>query len=33
MMELEQDFRPKIEKEIQEGVTIEFNRLSEIIEE
>ena len=33
MMEWEQDFRSKIEKEIREGVTIEFNRLSEVIEE
>ena len=31
--EWEKDLRSKIEKEIREEVTIEFNRMSEIIEE
>ena len=33
MKEWEKDLQSKIEKEIREEVTIEFNRLSEIIEE
>ena len=33
MIEWEQDLRSKMEKEIQEGVTTEFNILSDVIEE